>query len=315
MASTLPPLDDLRAFDAAARHGSFARAAGELHVTPAAVSHRIRHLEQALATELFRRRPRAVELTAAGRRYHDEVADALRQIERATAGIGTPGVDGPLCVSMPHSFLDRWLIGRLPEFTKRFPGLALTLDGDSSLRDLRAGHADLGLRFGSGDYAGLDCERLCGDAVAPLGLRSVVGSSFDPVALLRAQPLLEDSRLLPGEPWNGWGPWLREAGIDDARALRYLRLSDSGSAARLCLAGGGLCVGRLSLVADDVARGELVALMPWRSTEFSWFLVSRPADAANPRLATFRDWLRAELAGFAAAAATLTGVRLRAGTP
>ncbi len=300
MTRRTPPLSSLRAFEAAARLGNFARAAEEISVTAAAVSHRIKELETALEVTLFDRHARGVRLTEAGQRYHERIASAFEQIERATVHVADEPVDGPLNVSMPQSFAQAWLAPRVARATQRLPGLVLTIEGDSRPSDLRRGTVDVGLRFGTGTYAGLLSEPLIGDAIsvlaAPALLQRHAGEPL--VALLERVCLLEDTGLRPGESWNGWPPWLREAGIREHRSLRRLRFSDSAMMVAACRASAGLCVARVSVAFDALRRGELQALLPWRRTEFAYHLVTRPADERNPRILAFRSWLLDEIDDF-----------------
>lgn len=308
----IPHLGALRAFEAAARHGSFVRAAAELHVTPAAVSHRIKELESAVGCRLFERLPRGVRLTEAGKRYGDEVGAALARIGRATESLGRPPVDGPLRVTAPQSFAQLWLVPRLHRLTERFPGLELEVRGDNRIADLRGGQADLAVRFGQGQYPGLNVRYLMGDAVSLVIAPGALGRIKDGglAAILDESVLLEDAWVGPGEPWMTWNPWLRDVGVDARHARTRLRFSDSAMALMACHAQAGVCIGRLSLALEFLRRRELSALVPWRSAEFAHYLVTREADADNPRIAAFRNWIEAEVRACADEALRNTGFRL-----
>lgn len=292
-----PSLNTLRAFEAAARYGSFTGAASELNVTAAAVSHRVKELEGSLGVALFVRQPRGVVLTEAGRRYRDSIASAFQIIERATAGIERGSVDGPLTVSTPQSFAQLWLAPRLVRLARRFPGLELSLVGDNRLVDLRDGQADLGVRFGSGGYPGLQADYLLGDAVTVLAPAQLISELADsrPRTLMRSMTLLEDMGVTVGEPWSSWQPWLREAGIRRQAGLQKIRMSDSSMAVVACSRAVGLCIGRLSVSFDLVQERRLQALFPWRSTEYAYHLVTRPAEQENPRVMAFKSWLLEEI--------------------
>ena len=162
----MPPLNSLRAFDAAARLGSFVRAGAERHVTSAAISHQIKELERSLGVTLFQRLPRGVELTDAGRRYGQEVARALALIAKATANLGAPTIAGSLRLSVPQSFGQFWLAPRLSSLTERFPELAISISASDRLADVRGGESDVAIRFGTGDYPGLRSELLFADLAA-----------------------------------------------------------------------------------------------------------------------------------------------------
>lgn len=308
----IPPLNALRAFEASARHGSFAIAANELNVTAAAVSQRIKSLEDSLDIALFVRRPRGVVLTEAGRRYRDSIGAALALIERATAELEQPAVDGPLTLSMPQSFATHWLAPRLGRLVGRYPGLELRIEADSRLADLKARQADVGIRFGTGGYAGLHSEYLLGDALSVLAPFDAVQTLADTRAssLLRDATLLVDSGIGASEPWSGWPPWLREAGLRIDRRHRSIRFPDSGMALQACRASAGLCIGRMSIAFEAVRQRELHVLFPWRSADYAYYLVTRPADRENPRIAAFRGWLVEEIDGFIDAVRQSLGVEL-----
>lgn len=284
------PLTTLRAFETAARLGSFSAAATELHVTPAAISHRIKTLETETRVALFERRARGVTLTEAGERYRARIAEAFGLIAAATRELGEPGIDGPLRVSAPHAFLRHTLLPRLEGLSRRHPGLALDLVGDNRLANLHTGEADVALRFGTGRYPGLRAEPLMDDAITVLAPAGEAASDD-----WRRAVFIEDGSATDVEPWSGWAPWWREAGLHDPAAPRRLTVSDSGLALDACRQGLGLCLARLSVAREALRRGEVVTRRPWRRTEFSHYLVSLPGNAEAPRVRAFGDWLHLAL--------------------
>ncbi|MBB3141074.1 LysR substrate-binding domain-containing protein [Halomonas organivorans] len=295
IASSRLPLATLRAFEAAARLGSFSAAAMELHVTPAAVSHRIKALEEETGVALFERKARGVILTEAGDRYRARIAEAFGLIEAATRELGEPGIDGPLRVSAPHAFLRHTLLPRLDDLARRHPGLALDLVGDNRLANLHTGEADIALRFGTGRYPGLSAEPLMEDAITVLAPAGETTNDD-----WRRACFIEDSSATDVEPWSGWAPWWREAGLHEPGMLRRFTVSDSGLALDACRQGLGLCLARLSVAREALRRGEVVTRRSWRRTEFSHYLVTLPGTAEAPRVRAFRDWLHLaleELAG------------------
>ncbi len=297
-----PPLNTLKAFEVAARHASFALAAQELNITAAAVSHRIKDLEASLGILLFQRKTRGVELTPEGAQYRDSVCSALEIIDRATSRLHSASVDGPLTVSVPESFARFWLVPRLANLIMAVPGLELTLQSESRLVDLRDGDADIGVRFGMGRYPGLSSEFLFADAVSVLAPHSQIATQTDTRAktILQNSTLLEDYKTAGNEPWMTWQPWLNEAGIGHLSQSAKLRFSDTGMAVQACLESTGVCLGRMSLASELVRERRLSALFPWRSTEFSYYLVTRSGDQENPRVQAFRNWLVQQIREFAA---------------
>ncbi|WP_375058287.1 LysR substrate-binding domain-containing protein [Zobellella sp. DQSA1] len=293
-----PPLNALRAFEAAARLSSFSAAAGELHLTAAAISHRIKELERALGVPLFVRRARGVSLTEAGRHYQARIADAFRIITSATTELNQPPLAGPLVLSLPHGFCRHWLLPRLTGLLERHPGLRLTLKAEDRLTDLRSGQVDLAIRFGAGGYLGLHTELLLKDAITVLAASRLLDghphrSTGD---WLAATPLLDDIGIRPTEPWSGWSPWLREAGVE---ATGLIGVTDAGLALDACRQRLGLCLGRWSLAQPLLQAGELRPLLPWRGTDFAYYLLSRPGEEDNPRIRALRLWLREQAALFA----------------
>lgn len=297
---TFPPLNTLRAFEAAARLGSFASAAQELSLTPAAVSHRIKELEGRLDILLFMRLPRGVILTESGRRYYGRLSTLFTQIEQATKELRQQGIDGPLTLSAPHSFIHHWLIPRLANLKTLYPGLQLKLRGESELLSFRDNQADIGIRFGTGNYPSLHAEQLMGDSVAVLAPTMLISSLSDvrPESLLQTQLLLEDSSIHPSEPWNTWQPWFREAGVEPHTSLQKVQFSDSSLTLTACAAGLGLCIGRRSIANQFLLDRKVHAIMPWRRHEFAYYLVSHPAEVENPRVMAFKQWLSEEIRNF-----------------
>lgn len=305
-----PPLNSLKAFEAAARLGSFVRAGAELHVTSTAISHQVKALEASLGVALFQRRPRGVVLTEAGLRYQQRVAEALDLILRASGSLSEQEVDGPLRLSLPQSFAQHWLSHRLGGLVNAHPGLQLSVSGDNRLADIRGGEADIAVRFGSGDYPGLRSEFLLSDAATCVIATDQLSRLADTSTahLLQHATLLGDVSVSVGEPWMAWRLWLREAGVQRDLDSRYVRFSDSAMAITACLNGLGLCIGRLSLILEPLRRRQVMPLMPWRSTDFAYYVVYRQADAENARVRLFVDWLTSQARQYARDAEVLSGI-------
>lgn len=301
----LPPLDALRAFEAAARHLSFTRAAEEIHVTQGAVSHRVRALEAELGVPLFRRLTRRLELTEAGetlalavRRGLEEIAGALGALEQGGA------LEGPLRVSVLPSFASRWLVPRLAGFRARYPGIEARIAAESGFADLHGGAADVAVRYGRGRYPGLDAEFLMGDAVLPVCSPALLRESgpLDVPADVARFPLLHDSTAEADGSGADWASWCAHAGRPEIACRSGQRLSNAVLTLEAAAAGLGLALGRQSLIEEDLATGRLVA--PLRlavPTTFSYWLVALPEIVAAPRVMAFRAWLLDEVRAFHAA--------------
>lgn len=303
MARRLPPLNALRAFEAAARHLSFTKAAQELHVTQAAVSHQVKGLEDHLQIRLFRRRNRALLLTDAGQTYLPPVRDALDAIAAATEQLHGTRHEGPLRISTLPSFAVKWLLPRLPRFEESALAsgveLSTTMNNDVMLStsldvvDLHDDNFDAAIRFTHGQNTDLDVTHLMDDAVFPVcapGLREGPNPLNAP-ADLRHHVLLQDVvRDTPDDP--GWHVWLAAAGLDGMETRRGPGFSDSSMVIQTAIAGHGVALARHSLVRDDLASGQLVCPFgPVIRTGFSYWFATTPGKTRDPRVRAFRDWL------------------------
>lgn len=303
MARRLPGLASLRAFEAAARHLGFTRAADELGVTPAAVSAQIRALEGQLGVRLFRRTSRTVRLTAAGETLLTAAGEALDTLARAVDRI-SPAAGGRLAlvVSTGPSFATKWLVPRLGGFYRRHPEAALRVDVTEGLVDLARGEADLAVRFGTGEYPGLSAERLFEEEVFPVcSPRLLEGER--PLRRpedLRRHALVHDNLPMgegEGEGWPDWRAWLLAAGVEGVDATRGLRFRQTFLVVQAAAEGQGVALGNTSMVADDLAAGRLVrpfAGPPFRPRRLGYHLVRPSAAADRPLAEAFRAWMLAE---------------------
>ncbi|MCV3243737.1 transcriptional regulator GcvA [Mesorhizobium sp. ZC-5] len=254
MRRQLPPLATLRAFEAAARHQSFKQAAEELGVTPTAISHQIRLLEETLALRLFERRTRQVVLTREGSELYpvlrdgfDAFAAALERVSEKRRGVVT--------LSATTSFTARWLVPRVASFRKRYPSVDLNLHASDDPVDFGSGIADAAVRYGRGPYPDLMSTRLMANRFAPvcsarLGLKSP--------ADLQHATLLHSRWRHPNADTPTWRRWLDAAKIDTVDAEAGISFNDDGHAVQAAIAGQGVALLSLVLVADDLASGLLV---------------------------------------------------------
>ncbi|MEM9147401.1 MAG: transcriptional regulator GcvA [Pseudomonadota bacterium] len=295
MARALPPLNALKAFEAAGRHLSFTKAAGELNVTAAAVSHHVKALEEALGTPLFHRLTRALRLTEAGQAAlpllgagFDKLTEAVEQI-RAHAGSTL------LTLSVSPSFGALWLVPRLERFRLAHPEVEIRLDGTDRRVDVARGEADLALRYGPGGYEGVCVDKLFDQVNTPVCSPALVQGSR---ALRRPADLRHHTLLhidwKAAEP--SWRMWLLAAGVSDVDAARGPRFTMESMAVDAALDGQGVALVGDMLVSDHLAAGRLVRPFgPELSTRlsFSYYLLSAQTAVA-PKVAAFRDWLLAE---------------------
>lgn len=312
MVYRLPPLTALRAFEAAARHLSFKRAAEELTVTPTAVSHQIRGLEEALGIALFRRLPRALELTPAGRAMLPKVTEGLdcfaAAVERAKEGLAQTAVR--LEVVAPPSFASRWLIPRLHRFYAAWPGIALHLasalraidgaaTGDGTGADIRASRPQLWIRFGAGRYPGLRAELLFRPVYTPVCSPRLLRAKL-PLRRptdLRFHHLIHDDTIEEGHQRATWADWLQSAGVPDGEAIPGLHFADPALAIAAAIDGLGVALVPRPMVNAELADGRLA--LPFEQgivAAVGYYLVMPPALADSPVVAAFRDWLLDEVA-------------------
>lgn len=294
----LPPLNALRAFEAAARHLSFSKAAGELHVTQAAISHQVKALEQTLGVALFRRLNRAVLLTDAGQTYLPPVREALDQIAAATDRLARRSGGDRLRVSTIASFAAKWLLPRLMRFRAEHPRIDVLVSASNEPVDLKAGEFDAAIRYGKGDYPGLETVHLMGDEILPLcSPRLLEGEHpLRSPSDLRYHTLLHDEVHRTADDPD-WRAWLRHAGTSGVDPDRGPGFSDLGLVLQAAIDGHGVALGRLSVAADDLAAGRLVEPFgPRIRSGFSYRLLYLAERADDRCIAAFRDWLLEETA-------------------
>jgi LysR family glycine cleavage system transcriptional activator len=290
----LPSLGGLRAFEAAARQMSFVKAAEELHVTPAAISHQVKALEEQLGVELFRRLPRGLLLTEAGRAMLPELARGFEHFGRAIRGAVAGEVAGELRLTIIPSFAQLWLMPRIGRFLASYPEIHVTVLGSSDIVDLNRSDIDLGIRYGSGRYPGLWSQLLFAEETFPVCAPSLLDG---PPPLrrpddLRRHRLLHDWNLTAGETWLNWQNWLPHLGLSDLDPNAGLRLSDSVMLMEAAVRGLGIAVGRTSLAGEHLAAGRLVRPFPMtRPADFAYYVVCVQGVEARPRVRAFIDWL------------------------
>ncbi len=285
----LPPLNALRTFEAAARHLSFTRAAGELHVTQAAVSHQVRTLEDHLGVRLFRRRGRALSLSEAGGALLPGLQDAFDRIEESAKRVHPGHDESVLTVTVQPSFAGAWLISRLPRFAERHPDIDVKLSATHDLVDLMREDMDVGVRFGPGSWPGdLRVDRLMDEDLFPVCSPALLerGPPLERPEDLRHHTLLHDDHVVD------WRMWLLAAGITGIDTERGPMLNFSDLVLQSAVAGHGVALGRSVLAARYLASGELVRpfefILPGR---FAYYVVSAAAKANQPKVRKFRDWI------------------------
>lgn len=209
-----PPLRALHAFEAAARHGSFKAAAAELGVTPTAISHQVRLLEEICGLKLFQRRPRPLVLTSAGARLFPVLRSGFDLLAGSLATIAEPDFQAPLRVTSPNAFASRWLVPRLPKWREANPAVPLEIIGTDALLDLRAGAADVAIRYTRRPPLGFAGQELCRDSFFPIcspRLLASDGRAIERAADLLRYPLIHFDWMNRDPDAPTWRRWLATA--------------------------------------------------------------------------------------------------------
>lgn len=286
MSRRIPPLNSLRAFDAAARHLSFTRAAEELHVTQAAISHQIKGLEEFLGTQLFVRRNRALLLTEEGQNYWPQIREVFETIADATERLMARGAQGALTISVLPTFAVQWLVPRLAEFSRQYPDIDVRLKASDSGVDFMRSDVDVAIYYGKGDYPDLHSVRLFNEYLTPVCAPALLEKLKQP-ADLRKQTLLHDAST------EEWQRWLKLAGVDGVKMTGPI-FSHSAMVQQAAIHGQGVALGHNVLSQADIQAGRLVRpfniILP---SEYGYDVVCPQPWSDRPKICAFRDWLLA----------------------
>lgn len=299
MARRLPPLNAVRAFEAAARHVSLSKAAAELHVTHSAISRQVRQLEARLGVRLLERSGRGLVLTDEGRQYLNATRDAFDRLDTATAALTRRRGREPLVVNASPSFAIRWLMPRLPDFRARCPEIEVRLVTDMELAEFPSSDCDLGIHcyqlghvermLRNGSLAGrLTFEKFLEEDMFPLVSPRLLreGPKLRTPSDLRHHTLLHSRSGL-----DAWGDWLAIAGVGGVDSTAGLQFDHFHFALQAAAQGMGVSLGTQPCAGDDIAAGTLVVPFPGIVARHSHFyLVYSEAMARTPRLALFREW-------------------------
>lgn len=289
-AHRLPSLNAVRAFEAAARLGSYVAAAQELCVTQPAIGRHVKALEERLKTQLFLRTPRGVLLTDEGRRYFEQVSMALAQIADATYELESRAQQRWLRLLVVPGFAGRWLRHQLPEFRALHPELRIALEANASFTEVAPERADLGIAFGEPQEFQGASEVLLRPLIFPVcspGFLQQQGS------LLCVADLLQHT-LLHEDDGSWWGQWLRVQGLP-TRPSSEMSYGSADQVLELALAGAGIALSNQLLVAEELASGRLVRPLPQQSSLEAYLLLT-PSGVLTPHARAFRLWLLNKLA-------------------
>lgn len=282
----------LRAFEAAARHLSFKRAAEELAVTPTAISHQIRLLEAILGKRLFERQARRVVMTPAGQLLYPPLRDSFDAMAEVVASLHGSMAARTVTLTTTMAFTSKWLVPRAASFHSRFPGINLRLLASDDVVDLKAGDADIAVRYGSGPYPGCRSEFLYQGRFAPvcsprLGISEPKDLDHHPLIHFEWRRMDETTPLWPG--------WFAKARRRYERSGGDLVFSDETHAIQAAVAGHGVALLSLALVADDIAAGALTNPFGPVLEGLGFHIVIPNHHAAEGNVSAVRDWLVSEV--------------------
>lgn len=293
----IPPLRSIKAFEASARLLSFTKAAEELHVTQAAISHQIKNLEQLTGVQLFIRFNRSLKLTFEGRLYLISIRNALESIEKATRQLKNKDASGTLNISVLPSFATKWLSKRIWRFQQQHNELDVRISAFEWLTDFKKDDCDIAIRYTADPvYPGLKCELLLEEEVFPVCSKKIYESydgNLTPASLLNANLCHEDFTT------EDWHDWFAAAGVQVKPKLRGTRFSHMVTMLEAVENHQGFALGRTPLVQDDINRGLLVAPFDIRlKGHMSYYLVYPSSTESDQKLQIIRQWLFAEAEQF-----------------
>lgn len=293
MPRRLPPLTALPAFDAAARHLSFTKAAAELNLTHGAISRAIRNIEDRLGVPLFERDTRSVRLTPAGSAFAAEIGPALDRIGAATLAATAGRSAGILTVSTSDGFAGRWLVPRLNRFHRLHRDIDVRLSTSGVLIDFVRDGIDIAIRYGAGGYDGVTSEELAEEDISPVCSPDLLRGEHP----LRSPADLRHHKLIHDNFRIDWATWLKSAGIDDVNPDSGLKFDSAAYAVEAAVQGEGVLLGRSALVSTDIAAGRLVRPFDMAlKSRWRYFVVYPRGALRHRKVKAFRDWLFEEMA-------------------
>ena len=297
----LPPLNSIRAFEATARHLSFSRAADELNVTPGAVSQQVKVLEDYLNLKLFKRKNRLILLTDEAQMCLPLLSDGLDKLAQGIDTIREQSDDKPLTITVSPTFASRWLMPRLTSFHKHFPEIDVRIDASNMLVDLVNDDIDVGIRFGDGDYPGLEAEYLFSQSVIPVCHPDLIQgeNKLQTPNDLKNHTLLHshDDFFFSDNTHIDWEMWLATVGAEGVDPGHGLHFSQHNLLIEAAMRGQGVALVGSVTVSNDLASGELVK--PFEDSDIplspSYYLVYSNTKARLTRIKIFRQWLLEEI--------------------
>lgn len=284
----LPPLNALKAFDSAARHLSFTKAADELFVTQAAVSHQIKALEEHLAIKLFTRRNRSLLLTEEGQIYAVEIQEMFKHLQEATTRLQQKNNKGTINVSTPPSFASQWLIPRISQFSELEPDIDVRIQAVNHDEDFMADDIDIAIYHGRGRWSGMVSEKLLSEFLTPM---------CSPLVLNKSKPLqhladLSHWNLLHDMSRQNWKKWLQHFVVTNVNVNKGPVFSHSMMVLQAAALGQGIALGNTILAKPELDAGRLVTPFNEKlESPHSFYVVCRDSPSDLAKVASFKDWL------------------------
>lgn len=300
MTRRLPPLNGLRAFEAAARYLSFTKAAEELHVTPAAISQQVKMLEDYFGVQLFKRLTRALLLTDSGQRVLPILQEGFDRLAEADQILRSQEDEKILTVSVAPSFGAKWLVPRLNGFRRVHPDYDIRIDATDQKVDFKRDSIDIALRYGGGDYPGLVADHLLPEFAVPVCSPKLQQGEHPLIKPedLQYHTLLHIQWKIENEAAPNWRMWLRAAGLEHIDADRGLIFSMESMAAQAAIEGQGVALIASALIADDLKSGRLIRPFPDevnQQTQFCYYLVYPESHLQRPKVIAFKNWVEKEI--------------------
>jgi LysR family transcriptional regulator, glycine cleavage system transcriptional activator len=291
MLRRLPSLNALKAFEAAARHESFTKAAQELHVTQGAVSHQVKALEAELGLRLFTRHRQRLVITDPGRSYLEVVRDAFDRLALGTDRLVQRQKSGVLTLTTSPNFAAKWLVHRLGRFVETHPDIDLRVSASMQHIDFAHEDIDLAIRHGDGNWPALHVTRLCAEELFPVCSPKLMRGR----AALRAPADLKRHTLLHVGDQRGWSEWLEAAKVNGDDVPRGPIFSQASMAIDAAVDGHGVALARTALASWDLGAGRLVRPFALAlKAPYAYWIVCPKSTAELPKISTFREWLIAE---------------------
>lgn len=289
-------LNGLKAFEASARHLSFSLAAKELNVTPAAIGQQVKLLEEWLGVSLFERRSSGASrlvLTKEALQGLPEITRGFEHLSQGLALLKPIEISPILTVAVSPAFAAKWLLMRIDDFQTSHPEWDLRLDTNIRTVDYLAESIDIGVRYGKGNWEGLETTLLMTESVFPVCSPDVVKNGLRRLGDLRDFPLLHDLSLPKESGFPSWSSWAKQNNIHNINAEKGLKINNSASVIQAAISGQGIALGRSVLVQDDLDCGRLVQPFPDLKCgiELAYYIVWKPSKVSNMKVDAFKHWL------------------------